>query len=103
MPLTPTADIVARARTHRIGVGSFNVIQLEHAEAIAAGAEAARAPAILQISENTARSHGGLAAIGAAWRIAADAVLERAPVPEAFRADRTLTVTHDPRSCRGAS
>lgn len=83
MPLTPTADIVARARTHRIGVGSFNVIQLEHAEAIAAGAEAARAAVILQISENTARYHGGLAAIGAACL----AVARAADVPVAVHLD----------------
>ena len=66
MPLTPTADIVAGAAKAGAGVGSFNVIQVEHAEAIAAGAEAAGAPVILQISENCVNYHGGLGAIGAA-------------------------------------
>src|SRR6185503_20511741 len=64
--LTPTADIVAGAAKAGAGVGSFNVIQVEHAEAIAAGAEAAGAPVILQISENCVNYHGGLGAIGAA-------------------------------------
>jgi fructose-bisphosphate aldolase class II len=83
MPLTPTAEIVDRAARAGVGVGSFNVIQLEHAEAIAAGAEAADAPVILQISENTARYHGGLAAIGAA----ALAVARAARVPVAVHLD----------------
>jgi fructose-bisphosphate aldolase class II len=83
MPLTPTAEIVDRAARAGVGVGSFNVIQLEHAEAIAAGAEAADAPVILQISENTARYHGGLAAIGAATL----AVARAARVPVAVHLD----------------
>jgi fructose-bisphosphate aldolase class II len=83
MPLTPTAEIIDRAARAGVGVGSFNVIQLEHAEAIAAGAEAANAPVILQISENTARYHGGLSAIGAA----ALAVARAARVPVAVHLD----------------
>jgi fructose-bisphosphate aldolase class II len=83
MPLTPTAEIVDAAARGGVGVGSFNVIQLEHAEAIAAGAEAADAPVILQISENTARYHGGLSAIGAA----ALAVARAARVPVAVHLD----------------
>jgi fructose-bisphosphate aldolase class II len=38
---------------------AFNVITLEHAEAIAAGAERAAAAAVLQISQNAVRFHGG--------------------------------------------
>jgi fructose-bisphosphate aldolase class II len=58
------------------GVGAFNVIQLEHAEAIIAGAEAAGLPVIVQISENAVRYHGGLAALGtAALILARDAKL----------------------------
>lgn len=41
------------------GVGAFNAICVEHAEAIAGGAEAAGRPAIIQISENAVRFHGG--------------------------------------------
>jgi fructose-bisphosphate aldolase class II len=58
--LTPTGEIVGAAVKDSRGVGAFNVIQLEHAEAIVAGAEAATAPVILQISENAVRYHGAL-------------------------------------------
>ncbi|MGG7306540.1 class II fructose-bisphosphate aldolase [Curtobacterium sp. AB451] len=51
------------ARTARRGVGAFNVVLLEHAEAIVAGAERAGLPVVLQISENCVRYHGGLAPI----------------------------------------
>ena len=57
--LTPTAEIIAAATAARRGVGAFNVIQLEHAEALAAGAELANAPVILQISQNAVKYHGG--------------------------------------------
>jgi fructose-bisphosphate aldolase class II len=71
MGLTPTHDIVAAAYAKGRGVGAFNVIQLEHAEAIIAGAEAADLPVIVQISENAVRYHGGLAALGTAALILA--------------------------------
>jgi len=51
------------ARSTRHGIGAFNVVLLEHAEAIVAGAAAAGLPVILQISENCVRYHGGLAPI----------------------------------------
>ncbi|WBB64043.1 class II fructose-bisphosphate aldolase family protein [Streptomyces sp. WMMC500] len=59
MSLTTTGELVAAARAAGHGVAAFNVITLEHAEAVAAGAEAAGAPAVLQISENAVRFHGG--------------------------------------------
>lgn len=59
--LTPTAEIVDAAVRGRFGVGAFNVIQLEHAYALVAGAERAHAPVLLQISENCVRYHGSLA------------------------------------------
>jgi fructose-bisphosphate aldolase class II len=64
--LTPTGEIVDAAAKAGRGVGAFNVIQLEHAEALVAGAEAAGAPVVLQISENAVRYHGSLAPIGLA-------------------------------------
>lgn len=64
MTLTPVPKLIAAARPG--GLGAFNVITLEHAEAIAAAAESAKRPAILQISENTVRYHGGLKAIARA-------------------------------------
>jgi ketose-bisphosphate aldolase len=51
------------ARAADRGVGAFNVVLLEHAEAIVAGAELAGLPVILQISENCIRYHGGIAPI----------------------------------------
>ena len=66
MTLTPTGEIVDAAAKAGRGVGAFNVIQLEHAEALVAGAEAAGAPVVLQISENAVRYHGSLAPIGLA-------------------------------------
>jgi fructose-bisphosphate aldolase, class II len=83
VPLVATSEIVAAAAERRAGAGSFNVIGLEHAEAIATGAEAARAPVILQISENCVRYHGGLRAIGAG----ALAVARAAAVPVAVHLD----------------
>ncbi|MEV6422268.1 class II fructose-bisphosphate aldolase [Streptomyces sp. NPDC051662] len=59
MPLVSTGELVTAARTAGHGIAAFNVITLEHAEAIATGAERAGAPAILQISENAVRFHGG--------------------------------------------
>jgi ketose-bisphosphate aldolase len=54
------------ARSARTAVGAYNVVLLEHAEAIVAGAEQAGLPVILQISENCVRYHGALAPITAA-------------------------------------
>ncbi|MBO0776347.1 MAG: class II fructose-bisphosphate aldolase family protein [Actinobacteria bacterium] len=59
-------DILGPARAARRGVGAFNVIGIEHAEAIAAGAEAVAAPVILQISENCVIYHGALEPIARA-------------------------------------
>lgn len=58
MAVVSMADLANRAREGGFGIGAFNVIQLEHAEAIVAGAEAANRPVILQVSENTADYHG---------------------------------------------
>ena len=71
MPLVPMAQAVASAAPG--GLAAFNVIELEHAEAIAAGAEAADRPVVLQISENTVAFHGALAPLAlACLRIAAE-------------------------------
>ncbi len=66
MPLAAMDDIIGPARAAGTGVGAFNVIGIEHAEAIVAGAEAAASPVVLQISENCVAYHRGLAPIGAA-------------------------------------
>ncbi len=59
MPLARTADLVAAAYRAGAGLVAFNVITLEHAEAIVAGAERAGRPIILQISENAVKFHHG--------------------------------------------
>ncbi|MEU1707624.1 class II fructose-bisphosphate aldolase [Streptomyces sp. NPDC005706] len=83
MPLTPTDEIARDAREKTIGVGAFNVVQIEHAHAIVSGAEAAGQPVILQISENTARYHGSLEPIG----LASLAIARTASVPVAVHLD----------------
>jgi fructose-bisphosphate aldolase, class II len=84
MPLVTTRELVDNAATRRIAVGAFNVITLEHAEAVIEGAERANAPVILQISENAVRFHyGRLAPIAAA----AAAVAEAASVPASLHLD----------------
>lgn len=57
MPLIPTGELVAQARADGRGIGAFNAICLEHAEAIAMGAEAVGQSAIIQISENAVKFH----------------------------------------------
>src|SRR3954447_1456537 len=83
MPLVPTAAIVDSARPGRRGAAAFNVIQVEHAQAIVAGALRADAPVILQLSENAVRYHGALRPIAAAAR----AVAELAGTPVALHLD----------------
>ncbi|MGW4399940.1 class II fructose-bisphosphate aldolase [Amycolatopsis nivea] len=61
-------NLLAAARERGSAMGAFNVILLEHAEAIAEGAEQAGLPVVLQISENCVRYHGGLAPITVASR-----------------------------------
>jgi len=84
MTLARTADLVSAAATAGEGVGAFNVITLEHAEAIALGVETAGRSGILQISENAVRFHGGqLDPIASA----VVAVAEQARVPLAVHLD----------------
>jgi fructose-bisphosphate aldolase class II len=83
MPLDSTAEIVSSALGDRRGVGAFNVIQLEHAEAIVSGAADAEAPVILQVSENAVRYHGGLEPLA----LATLAIARQAAVPVAVHLD----------------
>ena len=87
MPLTPMADIAGPARAAGRGVGAFNVIGIEHAEAIVTGAELAGAPVVLQISENCAAYHGALAPIMTACLAIAGA----AGVPAAVHLDHATS------------
>lgn len=84
MPLVSTGSIVTDAAVAGAAAAAFNVITLEHAEAIVAGAERAGQPVILQVSENTVSFHcRRLGPIAAAAR----AVAEAAEVPVALHLD----------------
>jgi len=84
MPLVATRELVDRAAVHHLAVGAFNIITLEHAEAVVEGAERVHSPVILQISENAVRfHHGRLGPVAAA----AAAIAEIATVPVALHLD----------------
>jgi fructose-bisphosphate aldolase class II len=78
MPLAQTADLVDAAYRAGTGLAAFNVITLEHAEGIVAGAEQAGRPVILQISENAVKFHHGRVRpiVAAAVAVAAEAGVE---------------------------
>ncbi|MFI8189341.1 ketose-bisphosphate aldolase [Streptomyces sp. NPDC085946] len=90
MPLTTTGELVRRAAAARSAVASFNVITLEHVEAVVAGAESAGAPVVLQVSENAVRfRHGRLLPLARA----AVAAAEHAAVPVALHLDHVRSDT----------
>ncbi|WP_424215791.1 class II fructose-bisphosphate aldolase (plasmid) [Streptomyces sp. BI20] len=100
MPLVSPSEVIAPARAAGHGVGAFNVVQIEHAEAIVTGAERVGAPVVLQISENTLRYHGrpeplGLAALAVARAAAVPVVvhLDHATDPELVRRAAALGYT----------
>ncbi|WP_433546945.1 class II fructose-bisphosphate aldolase [Streptomyces sp. CA-294286] len=90
MPLVPTGELVAAATgSAATALAAFNVISLEHAEAIAAGAEQAGSPAVLQISENAVRFHGGdLIALASATA----AVARASSAPLSLHLDHVVSV-----------
>ncbi|WP_342343467.1 class II fructose-bisphosphate aldolase [Microbacterium sp. CFBP 13617] len=59
-------DIVRDAKAEVSGIGAFNVVLLEHAEAIAEAAEQADLPVVFQISQNCVAYHGSLAPLALA-------------------------------------
>lgn len=90
----------AAAATRPGGLAAFNVIQLEHAEGIVAGAQAAGRPVVLQISENSVRYHGSLAPVATACLRIAEAStvgvvvhLDHATAPELVREAVALGVS----------
>ncbi|MFJ6503645.1 ketose-bisphosphate aldolase [Streptomyces sp. NPDC091879] len=84
MPIAATGELVARAAAARTAVAAFNVITLEHVEAVIAGAESAGAPVVLQVSENVVTyRYGRLLPLARA----ATAAAERAAVPVALHLD----------------
>ncbi len=68
MTLARTADLVAAATAAGSAVPAFNVITLESAEGIVAGAELAGTGVLLQLSENAVRFHGAPEPVLAACR-----------------------------------
>ena len=66
MPLLTMAGVLGAARANGTGVGAFNVISLENAEAVVRGAERCGLPVVLQISQNTVDYHGSLTPVGRA-------------------------------------
>ncbi|MGW0211487.1 class II fructose-bisphosphate aldolase [Streptomyces sp. NPDC003233] len=84
MPLASTGELVTAAAETRSAVAAFNVITLEHVEAVIAGAESAGAPVVLQVSENAVKfRYGRLLPLARA----AVAAAERAAVPVALHLD----------------
>ncbi|MBK6010245.1 class II fructose-bisphosphate aldolase [Streptomyces sp. MBT53] len=84
MPLVTTGELVTRAAEARSAVAAFNIITLEHIEAVIAGAESTDSPVVLQVSENAVKfRHGRLLPLARA----AVAAAERASVPVALHLD----------------
>lgn len=84
MPLVTTGELVTRAATAHSAVAAFNIITLEHVEAVIAGAESAGSPVVLQVSENAVKfRYGRLLPLARA----AVAAAERAAVPVALHLD----------------
>jgi fructose-bisphosphate aldolase class II len=95
--LASTRELVAAAVAAGGAVPAFNVITLEHAEAIAEGAGRAQTPVLLQLSENAVRYHGALEPLLAACREIARAAtvpvaIHLDHVEDARLIDRTLEV-----------
>ena len=88
MTRASVVPLLADARSGRYAIGAFNVITLEGAEAIVAGAERVSAAVILQISQNTVAYHGALGPLGGACcELAA-----RARYPVSVHLDHATTV-----------
>lgn len=83
MTLVTTDELLRPAAEAGHGVGAFNVVLLEHAEAYVTAAENAGVPVILQISENCVRYHGAIAPLGTATL----EIARRSTVPVAVHLD----------------
>ncbi|WP_329280721.1 class II fructose-bisphosphate aldolase [Streptomyces sp. NBC_01451] len=84
MTIVTTGELITRAAAAHTAVAAFNIITLEHVEAVIAGAEKAGSPVVLQVSENAVKfRHGRLLPLA---RAAASAA-EHAAVPVALHLD----------------
>lgn len=83
MTLVSARELVSTASAAGTGIGAFNVIHLETAEALVRASAFAQLPVILQISQNCADYHGGLEPIA----LATLALARRAQTPVAVHLD----------------
>lgn len=84
MGLVSTGSLVREAHSRHRAVLAFNVVTLEHVEAVVAGAQRCGRPVVVQVSENAVAFHGGaLRPLTAAAAQAAEA----ASVPVALHLD----------------
>lgn len=86
MPLTNTLTLLTEAQSTGSGIGAFNIVLLETAEALVEAAELADLPVILQISENCVKYHNALAPMAKA----AIALAEASTVPVAVHLDHAV-------------
>jgi fructose-bisphosphate aldolase class II len=84
VPLVTTGELVSRAAAERAAVAAFNIITLEHVEAVVAGAESAGTSVVLQVSENAVKFRQGRMLPLARAAVAA---AEHAAVPVALHLD----------------
>ena len=83
MSRTTSEKLVAEKANSSTAIGAFNVILLEHAEALVMGAEKSQLPLILQISENCVKYHGALKPIS----VATIAIAEASTLPISVHLD----------------
>ncbi|WP_345764792.1 class II fructose-bisphosphate aldolase [Diaminobutyricibacter sp. McL0608] len=68
MTLATTSELISAAAASGRAIAAFNVLSLDHAEAVAAGAASVGSPALLQISENAIAFRGSPEPLLAACR-----------------------------------
>jgi fructose-bisphosphate aldolase class II len=83
MSRTTSKELIDENLKKSTAIGAFNVILLEHAEALVMGAEKAALPLILQISENCVKYHGSLKPIS----VATIAIAEASSLPISVHLD----------------
>lgn len=88
MSLATLTEVLTPARAAGQAVGAFNVIQIEHAEALVGASVDTGLPVVLQISQNCVRYHGALAPLAAAAR----ALAKDAPTPCVLHMDHAEDV-----------
>lgn len=93
--LVSMIDLLREAQHGRYGIVAFNVIGLEHAEAIVNGAARERAPVILQLSQNAVSYHfGDVEPVG----LACAELARRAPCRVALHLDHATSFDICPRA-----